>query len=51
MYEPEIDQLIERVRSAGLTPDEAIEVWKQTAEEGAVDLCADCVDAVVGVVG
>jgi len=37
MYEPEIDQLIEQVRSSGLTAKEAIEVWKQTAEPDAVE--------------
>jgi len=50
LYEPEIVELIEQVRSSGLTPKEAIEVWKQTAEPGAVELCRDCAEAVVGVV-
>lgn len=51
LYEPEIDTLIEQIRSSGLTAKEAIEVWKQTAESDAVELCRDCVEAVVGVVG
>jgi len=50
MYEPEIDQLIEQVRSSGLTAKEAIQLWKDTAETDAVELCMDCVDAVIGVV-
>ena len=45
------DQLIEYYRGSGLTPKEAIEVWKQTAEPDAVELCMDCVEALVGVVG
>lgn len=51
IYEPEIDQLIEQVRTSGLMPKESIELWKQAAEPDAVDLCRECVDAVVGVVG
>jgi len=49
MYEPEIDQLIEHVRSSGLNAKKAIDVWKQTAEPGAVELCRECVEAVVEV--
>jgi len=51
LYEPEIDMIIEQVRSSRLTPKETIEVWKQTAEPDAVDLCRDCVEAGVEVVG
>ena len=47
MYELEIVELIEQVKSSGLTPKEAIELWKQTAESDAVELCRDCVDAVI----
>jgi len=51
LYQPEIDLIIEQVRSSGLTPKESIQLWKDTAEPEAVELCRDCVDAVVGVVG
>lgn len=51
MYEPEIDQLIEQLRSSGLTPKESIQLWKDTAEPNAVELCRDCAEAVVGAVG
>lgn len=51
MYEPEIDQLIEQVRSSGLNPKEAIQLWKDTAEPDAVELCRECVESVVGVAG
>ena len=54
LYEHEIDLIIEQVRSSGLTPKESIQLWKDTVEPGAVEMCrdcVDCVDAVVRVVG
>ena len=50
MYEPEIDTIIEQIRSSVLTPKEVIQLWKDTAEPDAVEMCWDCVDAVVRVV-
>ena len=49
LYEPEIDVLIDTMRHSMLTPGEQVQLWKDTAETGAVELCRDCVDAVVGV--
>ena len=48
---PEIDELIQQVRESGLTPSESIQLWKDAADPGAVELCRECVDAVVKAVG
>ena len=47
LYEPEIDELINTMRHSTLTTAEQVQLWKDTAEPGAVELCRDCVDAVV----
>lgn len=48
---PEIDELIQQVRDSGLTPAEEVQLWKQTAQPEAVELCRDCVDAVIEAAG
>lgn len=47
LYPIEIDELIQHVKESGLTPAESVKLWTQSAEPGAVELCRECVDAVI----
>lgn len=45
------DMLIENYYGSGMTPAEAIQLWKQTAEPEVVELCRPCVEAVIDAAG
>lgn len=51
LSDDEIETLIQQVSESGLTPVESVESWKQTADPENVELCRDCVDAVIEAAG
>lgn len=51
LTEPEIDTLIQQVSESEATPEESVDLWKQTADPENVELCRDCVDTVMEAAG
>ncbi len=51
MLGPEIDELIQQLRDSGLTPTESVNLWVDSADPDATELCMPCVEAVIEVAG